>query len=262
MGFPKDYANKMRDAFGFEVVWPPNARVRLGDYGEITGAKGKAIPFKRHGNISAFGIKFGVRQGHPIREKLGEEDVSIIGVKAAAKTTAKAVELDLTFTSSSAVLFEADGMVSSEIEDLRKVGAALARVAKQGKWDSSWVLVTNVQTVQTMTLVMSEQKGRSLRLAGNAQLSAGNLVNASADISLAQKQAGIAEFGICAGPHTPLFQARVLSPKGLLRASAAISTFVSVTGDVVDVPPLPEENDTDAYEMEQVRFNYCDSMDE
>lgn len=262
MGFPNDYAKKMRKQFGFEVVWPPNYKLQLGDYGEITGKKGKAIPFKRHGNIASFGIKFGVRSGSPMSEKLGNEAISIMGVKADAKTTGKAVELDVTFESSSTVLFEADGMVNSEIADLRAVGAALAKVMKQGKWDKHYVLVTSMQTAQTMTLVMSSQKNRTMRLAGNAELSAGDLANASAEISLAQKESGIAEYGICTGPYTPLFQARALSKKGVLQADAAFGDFMVLTSDVIEVQPPADANDPDVYEMRRVTFNYCDSLDE
>lgn len=248
MGFPKDYAKAMDKAFSYQVVWPPNAPVALGDYGTVNKSKKGGRSFERLGSIRDLGVKFSPNDG-PVMdvETLQSDGISIGTVTGAGKKSDLAVEFEIGFKKKNSMIYNGSDMYISEIKNLKAVGDALAQLYKERKWKGNWLVVTNLHVTNGLTVLLCDQKGTSVRLGGTADLKAGNLAKASGQAQLVTQSSSVAQY-ISHGRTTPLLKARKIGRKG----------FKAEIDDVVTLPRTDVLSLDDDMEFETVNFDYCD----
>ncbi|GAA3873483.1 hypothetical protein [Celeribacter arenosi] len=255
MGFPRDYAKAMEKQFGYQVVWPPTAPLKLGDFGIVKRSKSPdGYAFDRMGNITdKFKIKFKTLSGAKAGvEKLESAGVSITKASGGGAKDGIEVEVSVGFEKKNSMVYHGSDMTILTIDDMLGVGKKLGALLKKGSWDKKWVVVTSVHETRGLTVLLSGAKKTTLGLGGTAELLPGNLAKASAKAQVTAQNASVATYlstGIC----TPLLQARVVRKKGFRAFSTEEDPNALVSVQDTDVLALDDDD-----EFAPVTFNYCD----
>ncbi len=255
MGFPKDYAIQMQKKFGYQVVWPPNTLLEIGDFGVVPGGKHGGRAFTKLGNIKdKFGITAETETGalSPV-ETLQSEGVSIVNVSGGGGGTANGVnfevQLDVKFEKKNSMVYNGSDMTPISVKNLYDFGQQLAQLLKDGKWEKNWVVVTDVHQTMGLTVLLSQSSNTSVTLGGNAGLTSGNIAKASANVQIVNSSAAIANY-MSAERTTPLLKARAVKKGGIQMQMLEANSVLRPSGDII---PLQDD-----LEMEVVDFDYCD----
>jgi hypothetical protein len=217
MSAPSFYQKQMKDKFGCDVVWPPNYRVELGDYGKFTRRtwRTRAKPFQKLGNIrddEDLQVPFqAARPGPKMNmETLVSEHVTIAAVEAGvdpetkvglAKVAGTEVGVRISFARNKSVVYHGSDVQIHEIAELQKLAE---NISAHECWDPNWFVVTRIHETQGLTVILSyTNKGFDIEIRGNADLTPGNLARAAASIHVATNRSGKTNY-ISSGACTPL----------------------------------------------------------
>ncbi|WP_299206405.1 hypothetical protein [uncultured Tateyamaria sp.] len=255
MGFPADYAKAMEKQFGFQVMWPPNRLVQIGDYGTIHGGKGKGGAFTKLGNIARdFNLAFETETSARVEvESLQSDGVSIVNATADGGGKVDgvdfAVQLSVHFEKKNSMVYNGSGMVLRSMKDIGSIGTQLARKLASGDWKKNYLVVTDVHETEGMTVLLCQTKNTQVTLGGSASLTTGDIGKASANVEVISNQSSIAHY-IASTPTTPLLKARAVNKKGL-----KLQNDMLTNGALAGTNAIPlEDGDT----FEEVLFDYCD----
>ncbi|HZF49894.1 MAG TPA: AAA family ATPase, partial [Polyangiaceae bacterium] len=152
------YRREMFERFGFTATWPPNDLRAVGDVGILSDGA-----FVRMTTLRKLGIAFDVRvtEAPAGLAHASSEDVSISVVSPKIGPAAAVVELG----SSGAFLFQSKGAERVAIDDPAKLSRdVMARLKAGAVWDPEWVVVTDVVTAKSATLLLSNESSSRLEI--------------------------------------------------------------------------------------------------
>lgn len=165
MSLASQYCKELRRELRRHANFPPNRPIALGDYGVV-----RDHVFDRLGNVADLGIRFGVvdgagqssfqfkSQGSVDFELIAKGDVQPGGIPAVR------AGLDLKFSREYAVFFAAAGCSVKAIANIAELGRVLIELLRQGRWESDYYVVTEVNHASRTTAVASGQRGAEIRL--------------------------------------------------------------------------------------------------
>lgn len=211
------YQRGMFERFGYLATWMPNASVRLGDVGVMSGRT-----FQRVTSLGDLGITFQVRKGsQPIdlsHSSEGKVSIDLSGSGAAEGGPARAnAGASVVFGSKGSFVFQATGCVEHSIEDQAKLGRDVIAKYKSGEdWDPDWVVINTVVEAKCATVLVSSSSEGKVELTAKGALPPNGLAlaNADAGLHLSSIQGDVLHFVAQRG-LTPLFRVSRIK-RGLL----------------------------------------------
>lgn len=149
----------------FYAAWPPNAPLKLGDFGYLNGAV-----FQRKSHLSTYGIEWKTRRGtgestYSLTSGFGT-NVTLLGkgdVAPGGITLAKALA-EVSFSSAGSVFFNAAGCTVDEIENEIELGRSILNLFAQRQWNDDWWVVTRLIHAKSTTVAVSESAEAGLSL--------------------------------------------------------------------------------------------------
>lgn len=211
------YLKGMFARFGYLATWMPNASMRLGDVGVMSGGA-----FRRVTSLEDLGITFQVRRGsQPIdlsHSSEGGVSINLSGSGAAEAGPAQAnAGVAVVFGSKGSFVFQATGCVEHSIEDQAKLGRdVIAKYKSGGDWDPDWVVINTVVEAKCATVLVSSSAEGKVELAAKGDLPPNGLAlaNADAGLHLTSIQGDVLHFVAQRG-LTPMFRVSRIK-RGLL----------------------------------------------
>jgi triacylglycerol lipase len=165
MALGSEYCKQIRQELRRHANFPPNRPIALGDYGVI-----KDDIFERLGNIGQLGLRFAVidgtgqstfqfkSKGNVSFELIARGDVGAGGVPAVR------AGLELKFARENSVLFAAAGCTVKAIDDLRTLESALLQLLDQGRWETDFYVVTEINHASKTTAIASGDRDCEIKL--------------------------------------------------------------------------------------------------
>lgn len=244
MPTPKDlYINGIHKKFGYLAAWLPGQTIALGDTGVM---EGKA--FRRLACLADQGIAFMERidRGPVPLDHTSAAGVTI-GLNAAA-TAAGAPPVQgsvaVRFDQKGGFVFRAQGCLGRSISDPIDLENQLRAAYDDGRWDLSWVVVTEVVHAESATIVISNSDQAHLQMSVRGSLEAAKASLASAKAGLhVESQSGDMTSFIAQRGLTPLYRVSRLK-RGLFFAPPRFDAVRSGgEGDPGDEAPAPAPHD-------------------
>ena len=181
------YCRAIREQFtGFHATWPPNAPLRLGDFGRVYGNV-----FERRSNLVHFEVGWRTRHGrsrsnYAITTGSGT-NVRLFargGVGPAGLALAKALAAVM-FDARGALLFNATGCLVDEVEDQVDLGSHILDLFMQRKWDDDWHVVTRIVKAVSTTIAIADEAGASIHLEASSDQDQIDLADATGKLRAA-----------------------------------------------------------------------------
>jgi hypothetical protein len=202
-----DYCNQLKQQFRTLFgAFPPNQAISLGDFGTV-----KDDQFTFLGNITdAFGVTFDSNEfpdktAQFILQSEGSTDIEIHAKGDATPTGVSATAgIDVAFTSTHSLLFNAAGVFPAQIENQIKLGNDIMDLFKQGKWQKKFVIVTSLYKGGSTTAIVSATGNSSVDLEASADVQSIDLSDASLKLIVKSSKA-LALTVVTEGSLTPLF---------------------------------------------------------
>src|SRR6187431_178326 len=186
MGLIENYVDTVRRETGMFGVYPPNQRIRLGDFGVV-----KAGRFVRHGNIRHLDNSI------PVREivssvKMNREFKSrktrktVLGAAASSRATGAALRarLQLDFDAESAVYFAVAGCTHKQLDSLGAVSNEIVARSKASKWNDDYRVVTALVESENTTVVLAREESSRVVLEADADVPLIDMADASLTLRL------------------------------------------------------------------------------
>jgi hypothetical protein len=223
----RQYTREMMKRFGgYYATWNPGVNLKLGDIGLL-----KNNVFTRISNLASLGVAFGIRED-PTKLPLEYQSQGAVEVTTKVSGTAAPVGSVLAnadagviveFSKSHATLFRALGTSSPSIEDSIALETAILSLYGQGKWKSSWVVITELVSAESATIIISNSSSGKIELKATANVQAPSIDLADLSLGFSTQFAKGLETKIVATESlTPLF--KVMGLKTKLFLSAELTT--------------------------------------
>lgn len=171
MGLGQQYCRQVRQHLtGLHANFPPNRPLALGDFGIR-----RDEVFQRMGNLAQLGVRFGVVEGTP-QSSFQFKSEGAVEVEFVAKgevrpggVPAARAGIELRFNRQDAVFFNASGCTVIQIDDLIAVETALIALLNAGRWDTSFVVVTNLIRAAHTTAIASADRSSEIVLEASSE---------------------------------------------------------------------------------------------
>ena len=166
-GIDDVYTREIHRELNMYAAWTPDATYRLGDYGEFDGHI-----FRRIGNISDdFNIPIKPEE-FPDRE-ITHTSEGAVAVSVAAEVDSQgrvtgSAKLNVNFSRANSVFFQAVGVKTRRIQNMKQVGDALIGVyqRKGREWRLEMAVVTEIRSAATMVALISKKSNVGIGLKG------------------------------------------------------------------------------------------------
>lgn len=182
-GISEVYIKSMREHFNLCPNWEPHNLVSLGDYGTITDGI-----FNRLDNINKrFGIEL-VSQpvSAPVRREFSTEGVRSRQLNTGASTEVANAQVEIMFEKENGVFFNAPQCVIHRIDNLGNVLDELLELYKQGKWDTDWVVVSELEEAQSAVIAVSREANASIAFEAATPIAKIDLADANLKLKAAK----------------------------------------------------------------------------
>jgi hypothetical protein len=210
----KQYTKEMAVKFGYFATWEPGVPLAVGDVGVI-----RRNLFTRISTLDDFKIKFDVRKD-PTTTKLSHASSGKVKItfKAAGKPALPGSSLadaqagvSIDFYSENATVFETIECRTEAIKDQVAVGKAVAELYAGGGWNKDWVVITEIISSGSGTVLISAAKNAKIELSASATVTGASFNLADAKLGLTIENSTNMHTSIVATEGlTPLFKARGL----------------------------------------------------
>jgi hypothetical protein len=237
------------------ATWLPDEPLRLGDYGILTGSR-----FERLGSVEHLGVGFSVRTSLAENRyefaTAGAVELRFSGRGAAAGEANARARLEISFAREKAFYFVAANCGLETVEDQVALGEELKQRAREGGWNTDFVVVTSLLRSGATTIVGSQGNDALVTIEAAAEAAESvDLGAASGGVQLTgSRNVGlriVAQRGL-----TPLVRlSRVLPPRPW-RSEYRLRTEFRVPGRRVVVPASGGQDHPDpepAYVFAEVR---------
>ena len=210
----KRYTDELAKRFGgYYAAWTPGDHLQLGDIGMLEGKS-----FKRIGNIADLGLTF-ERRADPTPETLGpykssgKVTVDFKAAGAAQLPNSHLAQADagfsIRFAGEHAVVFIAEGCFQPSIADQLQLGRDIIALFKEGRWNSSWHVITQLVEAASMTVLISSSSngGVDLKVTADIDAAIGAEDLAKAELGLKVQASRVMETTLLAQKGaTPMFR--------------------------------------------------------
>ena len=169
MSLRSKYARQVRRTFGsgYHAAWLPDTPHALGAYGRM-----EDDVFMAYGSISDLGIKFEVDVDQiPSALEINASKGVAITAKAKGEMSADlphvpeaSVGLGIEFNAEGAFAIAAEQFYEDRIKNPGSLEKQLKNLKDQGKWDSSYRIVTGIFRMPIATILISQSKNTKLEL--------------------------------------------------------------------------------------------------
>lgn len=188
MGVVEQYTSELHQQFGYRATWLPAERLEVGMIGRLN-ADGSLQPTS---SLSSRGI---AAQTAPGPGTADYSYTSKTGITISFKTSGQAPAVGsvlgqadagctVAFSKDSGIVFAAKSCVITSITDLYQVGQAAIDAYVGGTWQNDEVLVTDVVTAETASILVSQTRGAKI------ELKASGTIEGAGALSLASVDAG------------------------------------------------------------------------
>jgi len=144
-------------------------------------------PFNYRTSLGALGVHFTKQSEEATPVSLSTAHSSSLRASAGASVTAvAAASLSIKFARSGTCVFEAKGVWHHRIADLNRLAKDLASTRQRGDWQDDWVVVTEVWTADSATIMVaqSDEAEVNAHAKGVDELSFGMLLDLGTEIEL------------------------------------------------------------------------------
>jgi hypothetical protein len=210
-GPTEQYTDEMSRKFGYYATWTPGRQLEIGDIGTL-----KDNVFTKLSNLTTRDIMF--EQDKP--DKTGEDldyksqgNVTIAtklsGCAAPAESVLTNVDAGviLEFNKENSIFFRARNCKTSSIKDILSLGDNILQMYRDGEWNKHWVIITELVTAESGTVIISNSSTGKIELKANANVGAAKLDIADVKFDFsAQYSRGLETEIIASQGLTPLFK--------------------------------------------------------
>lgn len=211
------YLNEMHTKFKYYAAWLPGISLRLGDVGIIndqnqfvpkTSLKNKGITFEVLEDAKKDDLKYVSTGGVSISMKAAGE------LMAGTKVLKPAdIGFVAEFGHDNAIVFQADGVVSSRIEDIDRLTDEIAAKAEKNEWKKEWVVITELIAADSSTILISNSNNARVEIKAKADVPGLNIASADAGLGVAF-ESGMHTTLVAKNGLTPLFNVAKLESPG------------------------------------------------
>ncbi len=210
-GTADQYVSEIKKNLNYFAAWLPNTPFELGDVGilkngaflRLTKLSELDIPFEATspGQFPA-DLKYASKGSVTISTKLSGSAV-IPGSSLGISDAGALVE----FNRENAVVFQATNVSVTSIVDSVTLGQNILKLYQEGKWSKNWIVVSELVTAGSATILISSSKGAKLELKATANLNTGAINIADAAFAFATQFSRSLETQIISEKGlTPLFR--------------------------------------------------------
>jgi hypothetical protein len=165
------YIAEVKKRSGYRATWLPTATINPGDIGRLHGQR-----FIAETSLSALGIAVTVTEGDTSADY--EFSSSTVHIEAGAAATAAlgatpAATLRIGFRDKDGFFSAAYGCTSTRIGQLDDLNQEVLRLEGQGRWDTSWLIATEVVAAKSAVILISESSGAFAEIDCRAGATAG-----------------------------------------------------------------------------------------
>jgi hypothetical protein len=246
MSISKQYTKELRDNTNYSAIWLPTLTVQPGDVGRITNYEYEPVT-----TLTELNIPFSIVKGHVAADinYASANAVSIV-VKTAGQAPLVGSLLAqaeagvmIKFSRENAVVFRAAHCKSSSIKDRLSLENEIIARYKNGDWKEDYVVVTEVVSAASSTILISSGKNAQMDLKAGGKINPGgfNLADVDAQFQVIQ-ESNVATKILAANGLTPLFKSAgikklFLRPGVVLRGPESLETIAFRDVDYEDFSP-------------------------
>ena len=231
---------------GYRATWEPGTKLKIGDI----------IKLDKYGVCNVFssleeqGITPNIRSSHSSSNKdftSGKGlDITLKGSGDTPKAGSVLAEGDAGFTiqfkSGKNIVFKISGYTEEQIVNLDAIEAAVIEKYKKGNWNKDLLIITNLITADSATIIISEQGNSAVDIKAAAQVKAAELelTNASLGFQFVGNKNTSTNI-LAQNSITPLYKAMGLK----------VSLFGKKELDTRDLDFGAEEENEEEYQLEE-----------
>lgn len=207
----EQYTDELSDEFNYLATWLPGTQIRLGDVGRLQRDRFEFVT-----TLADMGIPFTVRAfGGPTDYQYVSARGADIAFDASAQATEAvgapatgAAKVSVLFKRANAIVFVAAGCTTSLLDNQHDLGTQLIQRHQAGSFPKDYVVVTELVTAASATILISASDSARMDIAASAQLAPTgiSLADASAGLKVVSSS-GIATQILSQTSLTPLFRA-------------------------------------------------------
>jgi hypothetical protein len=172
MDAPKQYMEELRSELGFYPTWLPTAAIELGTFGTLHRGV-----FRRAGSLRDLAIDFTIKPGatkSSFKKHRGMQFRIRSEIKAEVGPVDAAVGVELSSRRAYAWAFAAAGARLDEIDDILPVATAILQTHRTGLWKREWLLVTEVEHVDRLSVVIAKSTDVKGEIVAKAKIADGS----------------------------------------------------------------------------------------
>lgn len=221
MQLNESYVKEIRKHLGYMAFWLPDSSYGLGTIGVIDD-DGVFDPIS---DLESMGIPFEVEQ-RPGKSNIDYSSAGnvTLNTKSAGKLLpgSKLTKADVGFVldmgRKHSILFQANEVTTTRIKDKVRLGKGIARLYKDEIWKKEWVVITELKTAASTTIVISSSRNSHVELKVTASAKPAKLDIADASLGLdIVSEKGVSFKAIAEGGLTPLFKVSGISIDNITR---------------------------------------------
>ncbi len=210
MSAQDQYTNELKDHFGYYATWNPDVPLSLGDIGILINNLFTKISNISELNLSIEELKDDSETDLEYNSN-GNVSVSTKLEGSVAPQGSALTNLDagiiIEFGKENSIFFKANKTLTSTLKDSIKLGEKVLELFSQGKWNKRWVIITELVTAKSGTIIISNNINGKIELKANADVHATKLDVADADFNFStQFSRGLETKIISEQGLTPLFK--------------------------------------------------------
>jgi hypothetical protein len=253
MSTNQTYTRELRDNLNYTATWLPNLKLSLGDVGVLskyeftyrTNLENLGIPFKegKAGSVATYSY---------VSSDSVKRDIKLAGKAPIAGSVLADVDAGITFTFSreDAVVFLATGCTVRTIANQEPIKKAIQKAYDHGAWERDYVVVTELVSAASTTIIISEGSAGQFELQAKAGVNPTfEAINTEGNFSLVHEAhigfnclaaAGITPLFRCLGVRIGWFREDVVTRDRLVSREAPKAGATHVTVDEVEYDDYPD----------------------
>lgn len=179
------YTRELYKQFRYLATWLPGTPLALGDIGVL-----RQKEFTKIGNLSDHGITFDI-ESDPTPADLDYTSKSSVSIatKLSGSATPEGSSLSeidagisVNFSKENSILFQAKNTKTPTIKDQIHLGEEILRLYKNGKWNKDWVVITELVTSESASILISGSKESKIDLKVKGEIGNRQIDIADADL--------------------------------------------------------------------------------
>jgi len=207
----KFYLSHMSDKTGYRATWDPGRPLKIGFIGKLDSSGALVI----YSSLEKEGIPVEVLSDD---SKIDMDYTSSDSITISTKLSGSApiagsvlsegeAGFNFEFKSDKGVVFQSTGNTTTQLINLAEIKNKILDKYKNGNWDKDWVVVTELVTAETATIIISNSSNVNLDLKANANIGTQDIkiTDASFGFTVARERGSTLKY-ITQSGLTPLYK--------------------------------------------------------